>query len=165
MNNRVKKITIIVGATLLILFFILLIRYFLQDSSLPRTTTSDIPVPTSNQQQNFSSKDLVMTSIEPPEDSTGERYYGRIQQITLTFNKPVSPQSFKASVTPIVPLLIVEGSTAYQIRLYPQPLESWIPETVHTITIEEGKAVDGSTLQSPIIYRIKTTIDPGVPQT
>lgn len=156
MTNK-RKILIIIGVILLVFFVTFILYWFLsnrtEDSDRSNTSPTQAPLSPSL------SGPLIITNIDPAEDPIGEKKYGPLKLITITFNKAVDIQRIDVSVAPFHEVEVTSGSSKNSIVISPINPLFWEADILYTITVKQGVVgLDGSFLAQDVVYRIRTTV-------
>lgn len=146
------RLLLIGGILLVTILFVSIVQLFGLDAPKKPLTqepfASPTPIATS---PSIPTKGLVLVSILPVENITRKTF--PIQQIVLTFNKPVSPQAVVYSVDPKVTLTIdTNPNDPNSIVITPDPV--WAIGITTFILQPNTKAVDGTQLNQTVRYQL-----------
>lgn len=136
-----KASFIILLLTLIITGILFLLVLFLKEQK------STVP-PTKKTQQPLS---VVSYS---PKDSAVE--YLPVQQVAISFNQPVNPDSVKITTTPLTETAVRQGSDASTIIVSAKP--AWKNGTTTIEVLSEDKPII-----PPFVYQLKTGFPPAAP--
>ena len=111
--------------------------------------------PTPPTQEQKKETPAAITSFSPKNDPTIQ--FLPIQQISVSFNRPVDPSSVKITTSPMTEIRTRQGSNAATLIISARP--AW-KEGVTTITIS---SIGELPLAPPFIYQLKTGFPPAAP--
>lgn len=150
---------------------LLILNIFLVGRKIPTTTPTTSNQPNIYIEQNSNppssipqpQEELKLVQIDPTEDSEGSKFYAPNTAIIFSFNKPINSEKIIVSVEPKILLSVKLENNSQDIFIQPAFPDNFKPDTVYTITIHKGTtALDGTTLNQDVNYRIKTRLQGGV---